>query len=197
MPERGQFLSAGVVGRARVVCQGGGVSACELFPSRPARPGCARCIGRDPGATCGYAVTAQDAVHEGRKHRPRPTGFERWVRATLAGFVGMLVSGFISADYVGADNGFSLILPFIFGIVTGWICSRAVGVTRAWDIRALAAVFAGLSSPLAFRVNGEAFGHPGRWLPPILAAVAGALGGTYIDPRPRDEPGRRARSRAG
>lgn len=165
------------------------VSACELFPSRPSRPGCARCVGGDPAAACAYTATTQDAVSRGRKRRRRPTGLELVVRAALAATAVMVVGGHVGADYVGADHGFSLFIPLITGVLCGWAASRAVGVTRAWSVRVIAAAYAAASSPLMFRVNGEAFGDVGRWLPPILAAAAGALFlGTYIDPRPRDEP---------
>lgn len=166
------------------------MSACELFPSRPSRPGCGRCVGGDPDAACAYAATTQTAVSAGRKRRRRPVGVEKYVRAALAAYAVAIVGGHVGADYVGADHGFSLFLPVIVGVVCGWAASRAVGVTRAYSVRAVAALYAAASSPLAFRVNGEAFGGAGRWLPPIVAAVAGALIGTYIDPRPRDEPAR-------
>jgi hypothetical protein len=167
-----------------------GVSACELFPSRPSRPGCGRCVGGDVTAACAYAVTTRDAVSAGRRRRRRPQGAERYVRAALAATPCAVAGGFVSADYVGA-GGFSVVLPLIVGIVTGWAASRAVGVTRRFDVRIIAGLYAAASAPLGFRVNGEAFGGAGRWLPPVLAALVGGLCGTYIDPRPRDEPRRR------
>ena len=186
MPEVALFPARGV---SPALCQGGDVSACELFPSRPSRPGCARCINGDATATCAYTAATPDAVSRGRKRRRRPTGLELIVRAALAATAVMVVGGHVGADYVGADHGFSLFIPLITGVLCGWAASRAVGVTRAWLVRVIAAVYAAASSPLMFRVNGEPFGSAGRWLPPILAAAAGALLlGTYIDPRPRDEP---------
>ena len=191
MPEARLFPAAGcpaaVTPCARVTC----VSACELFPSRPSRAGCARCLGGDATATCAYTETTQTAVSAGRKRRRRPIGVEKYVRASLAAYAVAIIGGHVGADYVGADHGFSLSVPVIVGVVCGWAASRAVGVTRAYPVRLVAALYAAASSPLAFRVNGEDFGGTGRWLPPIVAAVVGALVGTYIDPRPRDEPTQR------
>ncbi|HVU71463.1 MAG TPA: hypothetical protein VHE83_00745 [Mycobacteriales bacterium] len=171
------------------------MSACELFPSRPSREGCARCIGGDASATCAYTATTKTAVSAGRKRRRRPVGVEKYVRAALGAYAVAIVGGHVGADYVGADHGFSLVVPVIIGVVCGWAASRAVGVTRAWSVRLVAALYAAISSPLGFRVNGEDFGGAGRWLPPIVAAVVGAVLGTYIDPRPRDEPSKRKPAR--
>src|SRR5689334_4858616 len=113
-------MPAAAVFPRRACARVASVSACELFPSRPARPGCARCVGGDAAASCAYAATTKEAVTAGRKRRRRPVGVEKLVRAALAADAVAMAGGHFGADYVGADHGFSLFLPLIIGVFCGW-----------------------------------------------------------------------------
>jgi hypothetical protein len=154
------------------------VPACDVYPARPAVAGCRRCLGGDHEARCGYAPAVRRATPV--------RGLYRVVRAALAAYLVAVVGGSVAGDYVGAQF-FSLAVPLLLGLGCGWAAARAAGRTRDWDVRLIAAVYAVVGAALAFRVNDEPFGSAGRWLPPLAAALAGALCGAYVEaPPPKD-----------
>lgn len=113
---------------------------------------------------------------EAHSHGTRPP-LVVLVGSGAVGIVGAVVGAALGQEYVGA-RVFSVVFPVLVGIVLA-----ALTVTWAGPLHprlrhlmaSVAAAGAGLSALLDFRFTDEPFGPPGRWLPPLAAAVVAGL----------------------
>lgn len=116
------------------------------------------------------------------------SGASRWRAAVrglgiAAGFVAIaLIGALVLSEYVGTAV-FSWLLPGLLGAGSGELASSVSYPVRrsrpSPGIRAIVAA-AGLAAPVvatvqAFRLADVPYGPAGRWLPPVIAAVAGAV----------------------
>jgi hypothetical protein len=103
--------------------------------------------------------------------------------AVAAGFVAIAeVGALVLSEYVGTAV-FSWLLPGLLGAGSGELASTVSYPVRrsrpAPAVRAIVAA-AGIAAPVvaslqAFRLADVPYGPAGRWLPPVLAAVAGSV----------------------
>jgi hypothetical protein len=103
--------------------------------------------------------------------------------AVAAGFVAIAeIGALVLSEYVGTAV-FSWLLPGLLGAGSGELASTVSYPIRrarpAPAVRAIVAV-AGIAAPVlatlqAFRLADIPYGSTGRWLPPVLAAIAGAV----------------------
>jgi hypothetical protein len=143
------------------------------IPAVPDRP----FSGRVSGVTAG----------EGSPHPPasRQSGWRTIVRvlAVTAGFLAIAELGaLVLSEYVGTAV-FSWLLPGLLGAGSGELASTvAYPMRRSRPTPAVRAVVAaaGVVAPVvatlqAFRIADVPFGPVGSWLPPVVAAVVGAV----------------------
>jgi hypothetical protein len=110
----------------------------------------------------------------------------RLVRGWLAAYALAVVGAWLIADYVGA-HVLSVVVPGVYGAFLGAVAVRVAG--RAGPALAGPVLLGSAASALlAFRVFGEPLGATGRWLPPLLAALLGAVLGMAVASDPHREP---------
>ena len=150
---------------------------CAAHPGRPAadlcpvcgRPRCAA-DAADPAVgceLCGGRVAAP-----GR--RP-PADLRAVCGAAVWCHVTAVAAAYVGQQYVEV-RWFSLLVPVGVGIVCAIAAERGAGPARGTPLRIIAAVYAVLSTALAFRLEGsvELFSPLRTVGPPYLAAAAGA-----------------------
>ncbi len=160
------------------------------FPSEDATPGerCAAHPGRpaaDPCPVCRLPRCAADAasatgclICEGRT--VGPTARPSLGTGPLAGAAALTHVVAIAAAYIGQQyvevHWFSLLVPAGVGIVCAIAAERGAGRARGVPLRVLAAVYAVVSTALAFRLEAsvDVLGPIGTVGPPYLAAAVGA-----------------------
>lgn len=153
---------------------------CAAHPARPARDLCPRC-GR---ARCAADRALGDrcaVCDEAAAQGPRPA-LAVLARAGAVGVIGAVVGAALGQEYVGA-HVFSVVFPLLVGLVMAAVAAAWAG--PVWPpmrhaVAAVAATCAGLSAALDFRFTSEPFGPVGRWLPPVVAAVAAGLVGVQV-----------------
>ena len=98
---------------------------------------------------------------------------------TAAGVVAVpavVLGSALGQEYVGA-RFFSVVFPALVGLALAFVMAVAAGPVRPpvrAALAALAAGYAAISALLDFRFTDLPYGSPGRWLPPVLAAVLAA-----------------------
>ncbi|MGH3743751.1 MAG: hypothetical protein ACRDTP_02700 [Mycobacteriales bacterium] len=100
----------------------------------------------------------------------------------VVGILGAVAGAVLGQEYVGA-RVFSVVFPLLVGLVIAAVAASwagPVGRSLRHGAAVTAAVCAGLSALLDFRFTDEPFGSAGRWLPPLVAAVAAGLLGTEV-----------------
>lgn len=138
--------------------------------------------------------------------RPAAGSSSRWraaarVLLVAAGFVAIAELGaLVLSEYVGTSV-FSWLLPGLLGAGSGELASTvSYPVRRVRPVPAVRLVIwvAGIVAPVvatvqAFRLADVPYGPAGRWLPPVSAAVAGALLMLLL-PAPGGRAARRSRA---
>lgn len=138
--------------------------------------------------------------------RPAAGSSSRWraaarVLLVTAGFVAIAELGaLVLSEYVGTSV-FSWLLPGLLGAGSGELASTAsYPVRRARPVPVVRAIVwaAGIAAPVvatvqAFRLADVPYGPAGRWLPPVIAAVAGAVLMLLL-PTPGGRAARRSRA---
>jgi hypothetical protein len=106
----------------------------------------------------------------------------RLVRGWLAAYVLAVAGAWLTADYVGA-HVLSVLVPGVYSAFLGAVAARVAGRVT---VRLVGPVLLGAaaSALLAFRVFGEPLGATGRWLPPLLTALVGAVLGMVVAGEP-------------
>lgn len=102
--------------------------------------------------------------------------------AGVVGVLGAVAGAALGQEYVGA-HVFSVVFPLLVGLVIAAVAAAWAGPVRApvrHGVATVVAACAGLSAALDFRFTSEPFGPAGRWLPPVVAAVAAGLVGVQV-----------------
>jgi hypothetical protein len=161
---------------------------CAAHPARPAhdccptcdRPRCARDARR--GERCELCLPRPT----GRPARPLPVAL---TAAAVAALPTALLGAALGQEYVGA-RFFSVVFPALVGVALALAVMSAAGPVRPAGRAVLAALTAGyaaISALLDFRFTDLPYGGPGRWLPPVLAAVVAAVVAAVGFARPAQE----------
>lgn len=174
---------------------------CAAHPARPARDRCPTCD--RPRCAADVARGDRCAVCADRDARGVREPLAVLVGAAVIGTVGGAAGAALGQEYVGA-RVFSVAFPALVGLVLAALAAAWAGPLRP-ALRHAAAVavaaYAGISALLDFRFTDEPFGPAGRWLPPLVAAVAAAfMGAEVLAHRPvsaRDGVGRAPASTSG
>jgi hypothetical protein len=113
------------------------------------------------------------------------------VRCLLAAWVSALLGAVLGYNYVGAQF-FSLLVPGLVGAVVAVAGRRAAGGglsgPELLGSRLVTAGYATVSALYAFRFADEPYGPTGRWLPPVVCALVGAVVGEMNAAPPRRGP---------
>jgi hypothetical protein len=122
----------------------------------------------------------------GRPARPLPVAL---TAAAVAALPTALLGAALGQEYVGA-RFFSVVFPALVGVALALAVMSAAGPVRPAGRAVLAALTAGyaaISALLDFRFTDLPYGGPGRWLPPVLAAVVAAVVAAVGFARPAQE----------
>ncbi|HVF20702.1 MAG TPA: hypothetical protein VNA14_10715 [Mycobacteriales bacterium] len=164
---------------------------CAAHPARPAVdlcPVCARprCVG-DAVTTPGGCLLCDGSAPTTTRRR-RPVDLCAAAGAAALCHVVAVAAAYVGQQYVEV-KWFSLLVPAGVGIVCAIAAERGAGRARGTSLRVLAAVYAVLSTALAFKLEGsvDLFGPLGTVGPPYLAAASGAWFWTQ-PPKQRKKP---------
>jgi hypothetical protein len=128
---------------------------CLAHPARPAHDRCPRCDRpRCDADAAEYADRGCGICHASSSEAQPASVLEIGVRAGLASLPVALIGGWIATQYV-YDHVFSLVVPGLVGLTTGWVASAAVPRRQRsarWLALPIAAVAAVLGTALGFHL---------------------------------------------
>lgn len=177
---------------------------CAVHPSRPAFDNCPVCdrprcaFDAQMGAKGCASCTARKATRE-----PKLAAGTAALAAGTAGVVAAvmvtIIGGGIESEYVGA-RFFSILMPGLVGMAVGG-CAIAVAKfaslrerlpeSMRTALRGFSILISVISADVGFKFADTPLSHPGRWVPPFVAAAVGAFVWTV----PSNETGYRRKAK--